>query len=72
MRLAGKRAIVTGAGADLGRAIAERFAAEGARVAVSRSTSRPREPPRPAPAVKRAACRRTCPATSRSPRRWVR
>ena len=34
MRLEGKRAIVTGAGAGLGQAIAERFAAEGARVAV--------------------------------------
>ncbi len=34
MRLEGKRAIVTGAGAGLGRAIAERFAAEGGRVAL--------------------------------------
>ena len=34
MRLPGKRAIVTGAGAGLGAAIATRFAAEGARVAV--------------------------------------
>ncbi|MGZ4703177.1 MAG: short chain dehydrogenase, partial [Ilumatobacteraceae bacterium] len=34
MRLAGKRAIVTGAGAGFGGAIAERFGGEGARVAV--------------------------------------
>ena len=34
MRLQGKRAIVTGAGAGLGEAIATRFGAEGARVAV--------------------------------------
>ncbi|MDQ3791189.1 MAG: glucose 1-dehydrogenase [Actinomycetota bacterium] len=34
-RLEGKRAIVTGAGAGIGRSIALRFAAEGARVAVA-------------------------------------
>lgn len=34
-RLAGKRAIVTGAGAGIGKAIASRFAAEGARVVVA-------------------------------------
>jgi NAD(P)-dependent dehydrogenase (short-subunit alcohol dehydrogenase family) len=34
-RLEGKRAIVTGAGAGIGRAIALRMSQEGARVAVS-------------------------------------
>ena len=35
MRLAGKRAFITGAASGLGRAIAAAFAAEGARVAIA-------------------------------------
>tara|TARA_R110000787_G_scaffold16622_38_gene51239 strand:- start:12536 stop:12742 length:207 start_codon:yes stop_codon:yes gene_type:complete len=35
MRLAGKRAIVTGAGSGFGEGIARRFVAEGAKVAIA-------------------------------------
>lgn len=48
-RLAGKRAIVTGAGSGIGRASALRFAQEGARVlAVDRSAIAIASPPTPA------------------------
>lgn len=43
MRLSGKTAIVTGAASGLGRAMAERFAAEGASVVVADLTQEPRE-----------------------------
>ncbi len=43
MRLAGRTAIVTGAASGIGRAIALRFAAEGAKVVVADVTETPRE-----------------------------
>ncbi len=43
MRLENKVAIVTGAASGIGRAIARRFAEEGARVIIADVTSEPRE-----------------------------
>ena len=47
MRMAGKTAIVTGASSGIGRAIALRFAAEGANVVIADVTPSPREGGKP-------------------------
>ncbi|MGI9395173.1 MAG: SDR family NAD(P)-dependent oxidoreductase, partial [Boseongicola sp.] len=51
MRLNGKTAIITGGSSGLGRAIARRFAVEGARVVIADLLEKPREGGDPTAAV---------------------
>ena len=55
MRLANRSAVITGASSGIGRAIALRFAAEGARVTLADRSQEPREGGRPTLALIREA-----------------
>ena len=70
-RLAGKVAVVTGSGRGIGRAIAIRYAREGAKVVVTDITATTR-PPWPRRSGPRATRRSRSRPTSPSPTRWTR
>ena len=68
MRMKGKNAIVTGAGAGIGRATALRFAEEGARVMVAERDEGSGTPRRSSGSGRRGARPGSIARTSRTPR----